>query len=108
MAKSIANTMMHSIAANLQRALWDALKDEACGSSPSALIKKSMAEGAAHGGIEGALGGAAAFGIPTDGLGVVPGAAIGGFIGASVGAGGGALSGIERSGLCSLLGAYGG
>jgi hypothetical protein len=77
-----------------------------CGSSPSGAINNWIETGATKGALLGAWGGYAALGIPSDGVGVVPGGIVGGVIGGVSGAGTGALGGAVASGVCSAAGVY--
>jgi RHS repeat-associated protein len=78
-----------------------------CGSSPGGAVENYMEFGATKGAMLGAWAGDAGFGLPTVGLGAVPGAIAGGVVGGVAGAGGGALLGVAAAGVCSAAGVYG-
>ena len=67
-----------------------------------------METGATKGALYGAFAGEAGLGIPSGGLGALPGAGLGGFVGGVTGATAGVIGGGAAAGVCSAAGAYGG
>ena len=102
---AVANSMKQVVLAPLQQ-----LKNKVvwyfCGNSPSGAINNWIETGATKGALVGAWGGYAALGIPSDGVGTVPGWIVGGVIGGVSGGATGALGGAVAAGVCSAAGVY--
>jgi hypothetical protein len=102
---AVANSMKQE-AFNPLRQLKNKVVSFFCSNSPNGAIKSWMEVGAEKGAIFGSWGGYAALGIPSDGVGAVPGWIVGGAIGSLQGAGSGALGEAGAAVVCSAAGVY--